>query len=179
MQFATRKDTKDMIDGPEINLTAGNYSICRGWEDGPDFSQVLECNIGDKEESITMKIQNPAEEGYQIRRITWDKGADIYCIEDQVIGFDGNILFNLPIASEYTRMTEEGCYFSYCYYDVVLETKILSNAKRIWLEKGRTASFLPSKEKIQKLEYLRIIADAKNGFKIQLRPFRNGCFGTD
>ena len=173
MQFATSKDTKDMSEGAEINLSAGNYSICRGWEDGPDFSQVLECNIGNKEESITLKIQNPAEEGYQIRRITWDKEADIYCIEDQVKGFTGNILFNLPIASEYTRMTEAGCFLSFCYYGIVLETKILSSVQRIWLEKGRTAPFLPSKEKIQKLEYIRIMTEAKNGFKIQLRPFRN------
>lgn len=172
MQFSTRKIHRKVSTGA-INLSAGTYSLERGWVDTPKTSRVLDCTIGTDIESISIEIMNPEGKGRHIREVHYIKAFDLYIIRDSVKDFEGEVIFNLPIAASTSvisgqRVLSEG------YYEVVLETVFLSKLNRIWLDKGRTTRFFPSEETIPTMEYIRAVADAKEGFVTVLYPHAKG-----
>lgn len=156
-------------DRKSINLSAGTYSNERGWYDVPESSRVLEVETGSEIEHIKIRIDHPKGRGCHIREVYWIKAADLYVIRDYIINNQGKVLFNLPVASigseiSGNRILSEG------YYEIDLETIFLSPVNQIMVEAGRTAPFLPVKEKIQLLQYIRAQAEAENGFLTLLYP---------
>lgn len=152
-----------------INLSAGTFSRERGWLDVPRTSNVLEVSVGGQIEYIKIQIGHPEGRGKHIREIYWVKEADLYIIRDYVKDYEGRLLFNLPVASSSSRI--EGKHIlSEGYYGIELETLFLSPTVDIWKDRGRTAPFLPVKEKVQLLEYIRAEAEAKDGFLVLLHP---------
>jgi hypothetical protein len=174
LQFQTKqKSFKQSGDGT-INLSAGSYSLERGWVDVPKTSRVLDCQIGREIETISIEIMNPEGTGRHIRQVWYVREPDLYIIRDTIEDFEGEVLFNLPVAAKYSniignRVESRGI------YDVDLETVFVSKVKEIQLDKGRSTAFFGSAaENVCMMEYIRATADAKDGFLTIIYPKENG-----
>lgn len=170
LQFASNRQAVD--SGAMINLTAGTYSLERGWADVPTTSHVLDVRLGEEVESITIEISNPEGAGQHIRQVLYVKEPDLYIIRDRVLDFDGKVLFNLPIAARSTSVHGSRAY-SEGVYGVDLETIFLSPVESINLDQGRAAPFYDrdhSPGGVCMMDYVRAVADARDGFLTVLYP---------
>lgn len=174
MQFSTKQIYIERPRSPSINLSAGTYSLERGWVDVPRTSKVLECTLGEVIDFISIEILNPEGEGRHIREVHYIKEPDLYIIRDTVHNFEGEVLFNLPVASQ-NSVIEEQRIMSSGVYDVNLETVFLNKLKGIWLDKGRSIRFFDNKyANLSMMDYIRATADAKEGFLTLLYPHVKG-----
>ena len=170
LQFATRRTHLETPAGGSINLSAGTYSLERGWADVPKTSKVLECNLGAEEDSIRIEIGNPEGEGAHVRHVRYIKPLDVYLIRDTVLRFQGQTLFNLPVAAVRTSIEGNRAY-SEGAYDVDLEVVFLSRVDKLWLEQGRSTKFFESGHgAVSMMHYIRATADAAEGFLVVLHP---------
>jgi hypothetical protein len=170
LQFATKQTDIPIQKGGAINLTAGTYSLERGWADVPQSSRVLKTVLGGAAESITIEIANPEGEGRHIRHILWLKEPDLYIIRDTVKDFSGRVLFSLPVASRNSVVTDSRVY-SEGAYGVDLETVFLTPLESIRLEQGRSTPFFGSRDdRVSMMDYVRAVADGKTGFLTVLYP---------
>ncbi|MDQ0878944.1 hypothetical protein QFZ77_007603 [Paenibacillus sp. V4I3] len=174
VQFATRQTGIAKDTGGPINLSAGTYSLERGWVDVPRNSKVLDIKLGDDVESITIEIGNPEGNGRHIRHVTYIKDPDLYIIRDTLEDFEGQVLFSLPVASVNSRV-EAGRVHSEGAYSMDLETVFVTSLNSLRLEKGRSTQFFDSgHDGISMMEYIRAVADAKEGFLTVLYPKEKG-----
>ncbi|MDR6879584.1 heparinase II/III family protein [Bacillus sp. 3255] len=170
VQFATKRTGIPKDSSGSINLSAGTYSLERGWVDGPRSSRVLDIKLGDTVDSITIEINNPEGSGRHIRHVTYVKEPDLYVIRDTVEDFEGQVLFSLPIAAKQS-VVEDGRVYSAGAYEFDLETVFLSPTSSIRLEKGRSTPFFDSGDiGVSMMTYIRAVADAKDGFLTVLYP---------
>ena len=167
--FQNRQEVEKRKDS-YIDLSAGNYSRERGWCDTPVSSKVLECTTEGHIKSITVEIQNTGGPGTHIRKVVYIKPDDIYIIYDKIVGFEGNILFSLPVVSSESVINGNHI-VSKCHYGLELETTFLSQTQSIRLDRGRTWSLAPDQTD---LEYIRAAADASDGFLTILEPRKQG-----
>jgi len=170
LQFATRREAIPPDSGGAINLSAGAYSLERGWVDVPKTSRVLEVRLGEKMESITIEIANPEGAGRHIRHVAYVREPDLYVIRDEILGFDGKVLFNLPVAAVESRLGGNRVY-SRGAFGVDLETVFLGPVVSITLDRGRSTPFFERKDsEICMMDYIRAVAEAKDGFLTVLYP---------
>lgn len=153
----------------EINLSAGKYSRKRGWEDTPGESQVKKCYLGEEEEYIILEVRRTQGAGRQIRTVYHHRETDLYLIRDQVLDFQGKILFSVPTVMkenhiQRNQVTGDG------YYGVNLQTFFLSSTEKIWTEKGRCTPCFPASEKIPMLSYIRAVSKSSEGFLVLISP---------
>ena len=142
--------------------------------DVPRNSKVLEIKLGDDVESITIEIANPEGNGRHIRHVTYIKDPDLYIIRDTLEDFEGQVLFSLPVASVNSRV-EAGRVHSEGVYSMDLETVFVTSVNSLRLEKGRSTRFFDSgHDGISMTEYIRAVADAKEGFLTVLYPKEKG-----
>lgn len=156
-----------------INLTAGTYSLERGWNDGPSHSKVtklcMDEMLADSCESISLEIENPKGSGIQHRNITMDHQNESITIQDTVTDFSGDVLFNLPLlAKSITRNEKE--FFVETYEKMIVKIGIHSNFKEVIVEEGRATAMAPGAEDHTSLLYLRIKAKAEDGFLVTIKP---------
>jgi hypothetical protein len=170
MQFATKQSQIIKSGSGAINLSAGTYSLERGWVDVPRTSRVVRSELGDDMDSITMEILNPEGAGVHHRCIRYYKRYDLYYISDTVEGYDGSLLFNLPVAAQTSEIDNNRVY-SHGFYDIDLETVFLSPTQTIKLEKGKSTPFFEN-DGVCMMDYIRATADAKHGFSVLLYPKR-------
>ncbi|RTE10376.1 heparinase II/III domain-containing protein, partial [Paenibacillus whitsoniae] len=164
VQFATRRKAFPKSGSGAINLTAGTYSLERGWVDVPRTSHVLAYAPGEEIDFISIEILNPEGAGRHRRDIRYLKQHDLYVIYDRIYDFEGEVLFSLPVAAVSTAK-DGASYVSEGYYGVELETVLASRVKRSWIEQGRATQFTPGKPGDgTTLDYIRAVADAKDGF---------------
>ena len=52
------------------------------------------------------------------------------------------------------------------YYGVELNVSVKSKYRKIEVEKGKTMPVYPTTDEVQYLDYVRIYADAKDGFEV-------------
>ena len=152
----------------EINLSAGNYAARRGWCNTPQTAAPLACRMGGEQERIQMRIENPEGTGSHIRTISLDKGGAVW-IRDEVQNFDGEVLFSLPMLAKTARITQKDKKISVAaegYYNVNLKVESLRPIRRVWVENGRVTPMYPEKGEISTIPYLRMTADAKEGFEV-------------
>ncbi len=182
-----------------INLSAGTYSLERGWNDAPDCSKVTQICLctktsetqaedqikkqveekaeeqtrdkSDSCESISMEIKNPKGDGIQHRTITIDHLAETVTVQDVVNDFSGNILFNLPILAK-SAVQNENEILADGYYGVKIKITIHSNAESVVIEKGRATPMTPDANDHTDLLYIRIKARAEDGFYITIAPHK-------
>lgn len=157
-----------------INLSAGTYSLERGWNDGPDCSKVTQLCLNDKNdscESISMEIKNPKGSGLQHRTITIDHLAETVTVQDTVTDFSGQVLFNLPILAK-SAVQNGNEIFADGYYGVKIKITIHSNAESIVIEPGRATPMAPGANDHTDLLYLRIKAKAEDGVAITIAPYK-------
>ncbi|GJM72532.1 hypothetical protein HMSSN036_47480 [Paenibacillus macerans] len=175
LQFATRRTDRPTTAGGAINLSAGTYSLERGWVDVPPTSKVLERSLGNAVESITIEIANPEGEGRHIRHVMYIREPDLYLIRDTLENFDGPVLFSLPVAAE--QATVEGKRVdSRGVYGVDLETVFLTPVTSIRLEQGRSTPFFGSRDSsFSMMSYIRAVAEASQGFLTVLYPKERGA----
>lgn len=155
-----------------INLSAGTYSLERGWNDGPDCSKVTQLCLNDKNdscESISMEIKNPKGSGLQHRTITIDHLAETVTVQDTVTDFSGQVLFNLPILAK-SAVQNGNEIFADGYYGVKIKITIHSNAESIVIEPGRATPMAPGANDHTDLLYLRI--KAEDGVAITIAPYK-------
>lgn len=169
VQFATKQSKLKERGNGFINLNAGTYSAERGWVDVPTESKVIEYKLSDDLDQITIEIKNPEGKGVHTREFKYYKKSDVFIIRDTINGFDGKVLMSIPVVSKHSKVMKNRI-ISTGYYNIDLETTILSNYEEIILEKGRTSPLYPTNDKIQQLEYIRVIADAADGFTTVLYP---------
>ncbi|WP_207652208.1 heparinase II/III domain-containing protein [Clostridium oryzae] len=173
MQFSTKRKNIEKSRNSAVNLSAGTYSLERGWVDVPRQSKVLSCEIGGWIESIEIEILNSEGTGIHTRKVYYIKEFDIYVIQDIVKDFEGNILFNLPVAAKYSAI-EDNQVYSKGAYEVDLQIVFLSSVKDIKLDKGRSTLFFPGESKnMSMMDYIRATADAKDGFLAVIYPKEN------
>ena len=165
-----------------INLSAGTYSLERGWNDGPDCSKVMQLCLRDKTseeqtrdksdscESISMEIKNPKGDGIQHRTITIDHLAETVTVQDIVTDFSGNVLFNLPILAK-SAVQNGNEILADGYYGVKIKITIHSNAESVVTEKGRATPMTPDANDHTDLLYLRIKAKAEDGVFVTIAPY--------
>lgn len=156
-----------------INLSAGTYSLERGWNDGPDCSKVTQLCLDDKNdscESISMEIENPKECGVQHRKITINHRAETVTVQDTVTDFSDNVLFNLPILAK-SAVQNENEILADGYYGVKIKITIHSNTESVVIESGRATPMAPGANDHTDLLYLRIKAKAEDGVAITIAPY--------
>ena len=155
-----------------INLTAGTYSLERGWNDGPDCSKVTQICLRDKNgscESISMEIKNPKGCGMQHRTITIDHLAETVTVQDTVTDFSGQVLFNLPILAK--SVVQKGNeILADGYYGVKIKITIHSNTEFVVIDSGRATPMTPGANDHTDLLYLRIKAKAEDGVFVTIQP---------
>ena len=155
-----------------INLTAGTYSLERGWNDGPDCSKVTQICLRDKNgscESISMEIKNPKGYGVQHRTITIDHFAEKVTVQDTVTDFSGQVLFNLPILAK--SVVQKGNeILADGYYGVKIKITIHSNTESVVIDSGRATPMTPGANDHTDLLYLRIKAKAEDGVFVTIQP---------
>ncbi|MGG4484047.1 heparinase II/III domain-containing protein [Paenibacillus illinoisensis] len=174
LQFATRQNSIPIDSGNKINLSAGTFSLEKGWVDVPKCSRVLDVHLGGDVESITIEIANPEGAGRHIRHVAYVRKPDVYIIRDDISDFEGKVLFNLPVAA--TESWKNGNrIFSRGAFGVDLETTFLSCVESIELEQGRTTRFYPREnDGASMMDYVRAVADASEGFLTVLYPKEKG-----
>lgn len=153
-----------------INLSAGTYSLERGWNDGPDCSKVTQLCLDDKNdscESISMEIKNQKGCGVQHRNITIDHSAETVTVQDTVTDFSDNVLFNLPILAK-SAVQNENEILADGYYGVKIKITIHSNTESVVIESGRATPMAPGANDHTDLLYLRIKAKAEDGVAITI-----------
>lgn len=170
MQFQTKQTEIKADQKRAINLSAGTFSLEKGWVDVPHTSKVIACEMGGDTESITIEILNPEGQGRHIRKISIFHEESLYLIEDRVEDFEGEVLFNLPVVSKSCELDVNQCVAAQGYYGVDMEIKFNSKVKNIWLEEGRTIAFFPSEKPVGMLKYIRAVANARDGFCVILKP---------
>lgn len=156
-----------------INLSAGTYSLERGWNDGPDCSKVTQLCLDDKNdscESISMEIENPKGCGVQHRKITINHRAETVTVQDTVTDFSENVLFNLPILAK-SAVQNENEILADGYYGVKIKITIHSNTESVVIESGRATPMAPGANDHTDLLYLRIKAKAEDGVAITIAPY--------
>lgn len=157
-----------------INLSAGTYSLERGWNDGPDCSKVTQLCLSDKNdncESISMEIKNPKGDGLQHRTITIDHLAETVTVQDTVTDFSGQVLFNLPILAK-SAVQNGNEIFADGYYGIKIKITIHSNTESVVIEPGRATPMAPDANDHTDLLYLRIKAKAEDGVAITIAPYK-------
>lgn len=174
LQFAAKRSVIPAEHTSDINLSAGTYSLERGWVDVPRTSRVLDVKLGGSVESITIEILNPEGKGRHIRHVSYVKEPELYVIRDTVEDFDGAVQFTLPVAARHTVIDGNSLY-SEGVYGVDLEAVFLSPVQSIRLEKGRSTPFFDSGHQgVSMMDYIRAVADAKDGFLTVLYPKEHG-----
>ena len=169
---ARRSGSKRREEETEINLSAGDFSLKRGWSDTPDTSELLEYHMEAGKESIRMCIENPGGKDWQVRTLTLDESAALR-VTDEVFSFEGEILFSLPILAKDVSLTlkEKGRSGVHVpgtgYYGVDFELTAHRPVRKAWIEYGRVPPMHPGKESM--IPYLRLTADAKTGFDCLIR----------
>lgn len=156
-----------------INLSAGTYSLERGWNDGPDCSKVTQLCLDDKNdscESISMEIKNQKGCGVQHRNITIDHSAETVTVQDTVTDFSDNVLFNLPILAK-SAVQNENEILADGYYGVKIKITIHSNTESVVIESGRATPMAPGANDHTDLLYLSIKAKAEDGVAITIAPY--------
>lgn len=156
-----------------INLSAGTYSLERGWNDGPDCSKVTQLCLDDKNdscESISIEIKNQKGCGVQHRNITIDHSAETVTVQDTVTDFSDNVLFNLPILAK-SAVQNENEILADGYYGVKIKITIHSNTESVVIESGRATPMAPGANDHTDLLYLRIKAKAEDGVAITIAPY--------
>ena len=151
-----------------INLSAGNYTREHGYWDTPDSSRVLSVSLGEKIEALQMEISQKEHIGRHIRSFEVDMLKRIWTIQDKVEEFDGEILFSLPLVAQKIDIKNNQIHVI-GYYGVELDIEVKSTFKMIQIEEGRTTPVYPSDERQQYLKYVRIYADAENGFCVSIK----------
>ena len=156
-----------------INLSAGTYSLERGWNDGPDCSKVTQLCLDDKNdscESISIEIKNQKGCGVQHRNITIDHSAETVTVQDTVTDFSDNVLFNLPTLAK-SAVQNENEILADGYYGVKIKITIHSNTESVVIESGRATPMAPGANDHTDLLYLRIKAKAEDGVAITIAPY--------
>ena len=157
-----------------INLSAGTYSLERGWNDGPDYSKVTQLCLRDKNdncESISMEIKNSKGDGIQHRTITIDHLAETVMVQDTVTDFSGKVLFNLPILAK-SAVQNGNEILADGYYGVKIKITIHSKAEYVVIEPGRATPMAPDANDHTDFLYLRIKAKAEDGVAITIAPYQ-------
>ena len=157
-----------------INLSAGTYSLERGWNDGPDCSKVTQLCLRDKNdncESISMEIKNSKGDGIQHRTITIDHLAETVMVQDTVTDFSGKVLFNLPILAK-SAVQNGNEILADGYYGVKIKITIHSKTESVVIEPGRATPMAPDANDHTDLLYLRIKAKAEDGVAITIAPYQ-------
>lgn len=170
LQFQTTQTTSVNNTYEMINLSAGTYSLERGWVDVPKTSSVLSFRHEEDKESIAIEIMNPEGKGKHIRQVTYFKTADFYLIRDSITEFEGEVLFSLPVAADHTVIEGQRVY-STGVYDVDLEVVFLNKVNHIWLDKGRSTPFFDcGQSNVCMMDYIRATSDGQDGFLTLLYP---------
>ena len=169
MQFAS--ENKEPVKRTEgfINLTAGTYSLERGWNDGPDHSEVKKLCKNQASESILLEIKNPKGSGIDHRTITMDHQKETLTIEDQITDFSGEVLFNLPLLAKSVTSNDHE-FFVENYGGIKTLIVVHSKIQSFVIEPGRATVMAPGSEDHTNLWYLRIKAKAEDGFFVTIDP---------
>ena len=174
LQFAATEEERRGLrtDSRVINLTAGNYSLDRGWLDVPRVSEVEEVKVGCREEMISVVIEHPCgrEKGVHQRTIRFEKDSGVVIIKDSIKGYCGKVLFSLPLAMKEARVEGQRIWAE-GYYSVGAEIEFLSPLAALWMERGRTTPMFPAGEEVPMLLYVRAEADAGQGVEVRIKPY--------
>ncbi len=174
LQFAaTEEDRKaKQKSSGAINLSAGNYSLDRGWLDVPRTCKVLEVVTGEAEEQITLEIEHPQgrEKGVHCRKIIFNKISGEVIVKDSIKNYAGKVLFSMPMVMKTARI-DKNVIHAEGHYPVNMDVEFVTSVESIVLELGRTTPMFPTTEEIPMLVYVRACMDAAQEIEVHIRPF--------
>lgn len=182
LQFAASKEddrTFRKAQGAAINLSAGNYSLDRGWLDVPGTCRVTEVKTStslyadeaasaQEWERITMEIAHPAgrKQGVHSRTILFEKESGDVIVRDRVENYHGEMLFSLPMVMRSARI-EGSTVYANGWYPLEMTVEFLSPVTQITLEQGRTTPLFPTDE-TPMLLYVRAQVRAEDGVEVRI-----------
>jgi len=170
VQFST-KEQVDWHDQPStINLTAGTYSLARGWVDTPTSSTVKSASTTEDIDEILIEIDNPKGYGKHLRHALLLKQLGVTIISDAIIGFHENVLLNLPLAAKTVKRDDHTFHIT-THSDVELDIFMLQPTESITLEQGRSTHFMEGDDTdCSYMTYIRVVSSAAHGFLTVLAP---------
>lgn len=173
LQFAVTPEEQSRYRRKEngINLTAGNYSLDRGWWDVPRVCRVLKAETGEETDSICMEISHPLgkEKGIHQRTIQFYKNSGEVLIRDRAENYQGKVLVSLPLALRSAKV-EGNAVHGAGYYSVDTDVEFLTTPEELWTEQGRTTPMFPDSGDVPMLLYVRAKFDAAQEIQVRIRP---------
>lgn len=175
LQFAADdEDRKSMrVKNDRINLSAGNYSLDRGWLDVPRKSRVAEVSTGE-EDRICLEIEHPGgrEKGIHRRTIIFKKAEGTVVVKDLTENYTGKVLFSLPLVMKTADLKKQTVY-AQGYYGTGVDIEFKTPVEHIYFEKGRTTPMYPCGDDIPMLLYVRAEAAAgqEKEMEVWIRPW--------
>lgn len=173
LQFAVTPEEQSRYRRKEsgINLTAGNYSLDRGWWDVPRICRVLNTEAGEETECICMEIAHPLgkEKGVHQRTIQFYKDSGEVVIRDRIENYQGKVLFSLPLAMRSAEV-EGNTVHGAGYYSVHADVEFFTPPEELLIEQGRTTPMFPDSGDVPMLLYVRAKFNASQEIQVRIRP---------
>lgn len=167
MLFASEKLKKEKVEG-FINLSVGNFTRERGFWDTPVSSKVLSCEMGGEIERLQIEVEQTEGNGKQIRTFEADKKQRTWTIKDSVENYEGEVMFILPLMAKELQVDGNVIHVE-GYYGMEATVTIGSHFETMEIENGKTMPVYPTEEEIQYLKYVRIRANAADGFLVTIQ----------
>ncbi len=172
LQFAVTSEEQSRYRRKEngINLSAGNYSLDRGWWDVPRICRVLGAETGEETDSICMEIFHPLgkEKGRHQRTIQFYKHSGEVIIRDRIENYQGKVLFSLPLAL-HSAKAEGNVVHGAGYYSVYADVEFFASPEELLIEQGRTTPMFPVSGDVPMLLYVRAKFDATQEIQVRIR----------
>ncbi len=180
LQFAATKEEQQTMRNTSrvINLSAGNFSLDRGWLDVPKVCKVKEVLITEEQDQIVLEIEHLGgrEKGIHYRTILFEKKTGVVSVLDQVEVYKGSVLVSLPLVVQ-SAFIEKNVVYAQGYEPIQIKVEVLTPVEQIWLEKGRSTPMFPYQGDIAMLFYMRVRAQAENGVKVRISVCSVGKMG--
>lgn len=162
-----------------INLSAGDYCLKRGYNDTPVSSKVLDVNLGEKVDTMSIEIENIEGIGKHIRNIEFNKDTGVIILDDKLIDFEDGVMVSFPVITNNSRV-EGNTVYCECLNDVTLKIEVVSPYESIEVDNGRIFLLEPgsrnlnvkAEKKVQIIDVIRIKGNGKDGVKTILTPFK-------
>lgn len=181
LMFSTKR--KPVDSGTEasglINLSAGDFSLKKGYNDTPRFSKVLDVNLGDEIDTISIEVENEEGFGKHIRNIAFTKDTGVVVLDDKLVDFEDDVLVSFPVITNNSRI-EGNTVYCECLDGVTLKIEVLTPYENIEIDSGRIFRMgtgtrnlnVKSDRSVNIVDVIRIKAKGKDGVKTILTPIK-------
>lgn len=173
LQFAAGEEEQRLyrVNSQSINLSAGNYSMDRGFWDVPRTSRVLKVRTGEETELLCMEIAHPLgkDKGVHERTILFDRKSGEVTVKDRIENYQGRVLLSLPLAMR-TASVNGRIVHGTGYYGAEVDVEFAFRPESLRVGEGRATPMFPGAEEYSTLLYIRAEIAAPGESVVRIRP---------